>query len=173
MIINSDIKNELEEIRQQNFGILYPEKVIEYAKNPETKLHNKFEWDNNQAAHEYRIIQAQQIIRVVVTVIPNSNQETRMYVSLSNDRTIDGAYRYIVDVLSDDATKSQLIKDVLSELKSFQRKFAILQNVSEHFHEGINILKEMEEKLSKESKPVPKKKPVDKSLLAGAVGQVR
>jgi|SRR3990170_5874 len=157
MLINGEIKEELEEIRSQNNGILYPEKIIEYAKNPETKLHSKFEWNDSDAAHLYRIAQAQQVIRVVMTIIPNTNKETRMYVSLSNDRTADGAYRHVVDVLSDETSKMQLIHDVLSELRAFQRKFEVLQDVSEHFREGAAILKDMESKLSQETKPKVRK----------------
>lgn len=164
MLINSDIKGELETIRMANNGILYPDKIVEYAQNPETKLHSKFEWDDTEAANAYRILQAQQIIRVVVTVIPNTANETRMYVSLSSDRVNNGAYRYITDVLSDELSKSQLISDVLSELRAFQRKFAILQNVSDHFAQGLQALNDMETKLLQESKPKPRSKKVIKAI---------
>src|SRR3989304_4295809 len=143
-----DIKGELEHIRSKSGGMLYPEDVVAFAKNPKTKLHGKFTWDDSDAAKKYRLCQAQQIIRLVITVIPQTNQEVRMYVSLTGDRLDSGAYRHVIDVLSDSDNKINLIEDVLSELRAFQKKFAVISNVSEHYAMGNTILGELEASLA-------------------------
>ena len=45
-----------------------PESVIEQARSKNSALHRHFTWDDTKAAHAYRIQQATQILRVVVTV---------------------------------------------------------------------------------------------------------
>lgn len=58
-----DVRSELKELRKTSNGKLYPEKVIDFARNQRTKLHSLFEWDDNEAAKQYRIYQAHSIIR--------------------------------------------------------------------------------------------------------------
>jgi hypothetical protein len=50
-----NIKEELEEVRHNNNGILIPEKVVEYAEDTNSALHNRFDWDDSSAAYKYRI----------------------------------------------------------------------------------------------------------------------
>lgn len=46
-------------------GRLTAESLVDDARNPGSPLHELFEWDNERAAHEYRIEQARGIIRTV------------------------------------------------------------------------------------------------------------
>ena len=41
------VKDELEQIRNANGGILYPKAVVDFARNPDTDLHSGFEWDDS------------------------------------------------------------------------------------------------------------------------------
>jgi len=51
-------------------GVLNPESVVEAAKNPNSSMHGQFNWDDTEAAHEYRLSQARALIkRVKVNVI--------------------------------------------------------------------------------------------------------
>jgi len=66
--MNSKIKflrNELERIRALHGGILQAEDVLEEARNPDSPLHPMFEWDDQVAAHQYRLEQARALIREV------------------------------------------------------------------------------------------------------------
>jgi hypothetical protein len=67
--MEEQILKELEHIRKQGKGILYPDAVVEFATNEETALHPKFEWDNNIAGHEYRLWQARHLIKIVVITL--------------------------------------------------------------------------------------------------------
>jgi len=62
------IKEELESLVVD--GSLEPERVVDAARNPNSSMHGQFNWDDTDAAHQYRISQARALIkRVKVNVI--------------------------------------------------------------------------------------------------------
>src|ERR1035437_2046058 len=90
------IAQELEIVRRKGRGILRAESVVEYARDPGTALHERFECGDDKAAQEYRILHARHLIRVMVTVLPQHKGEVRVYVSLGDDRQQEGGgYRTI------------------------------------------------------------------------------
>ena len=129
----TQLQDELEVIRQSAGGILYPWDVVEYAKNPDTTLHTQFEWDDTEAGHKYRVWQARQIIRAVVTITPTDGQTIEAYVSLKSDRYEDGGYRAITEVLSDKEYYKQLLADALSDLELWERKYQQLNELKPIF----------------------------------------
>lgn len=116
------ISAELAKIAQRNGGILLPERVVEFASDPETALHGQFEWDDTEAARKYRIEQARAVIRLSVIVVGDAPEPVRAYVSLSSDRE-HGGYRRMVDVLSRDDLAAQLLADAMAEIRSVLRKY--------------------------------------------------
>jgi len=59
----------LEEIRKRaKDHVLRPEDVVEAASDPNSILHDYFEWDNERAGHRYRLMQARALIRGVRVV---------------------------------------------------------------------------------------------------------
>lgn len=82
---------ELERIRRANGGVK-PEDVIEAASDGNSPIHNVFDWDDSTAAHEYRLIQARQLIRAVVVIYPDTTPR-KMYVHVNrpaDDEENDG-----------------------------------------------------------------------------------
>lgn len=53
--------NRLRELEQD--GRLTPDAVVEDAMDPESPLHDKLEWDDTEAARQYRLEQARALIR--------------------------------------------------------------------------------------------------------------
>src|SRR3990172_4242220 len=133
MKVSKRIKQELETIRRKRRGLLFPEAIVAYARDPETALHSCFEWNDTAAAEAYRLVQAKYLIRMTVTTIEGSNEPTRMYVSLSSDRKDDGVYRLVTDVLSDDRKREELLADALAELSAFKRKYNVLKELENIF----------------------------------------
>lgn len=117
------IADELAFIAKQSGGILYPAKVVEFAKDETTALHSRFTWDDTEAARRYRLVQAGEIIRVNVMVISKEAPPVRAFVSLSTDRKAGGGYRALVDVLSDDAMMQRLLDDAMAELEALKKKY--------------------------------------------------
>lgn len=46
------------------YGEVTASKLVETAKAKSSPIHDQFEWDNDKASHEYRLIQARRIIKV-------------------------------------------------------------------------------------------------------------
>lgn len=123
------IIEELEKIREANDGILLPSEVVEFAKDPETALHSRFTWDDSKAAHEYRLWQAREVIRVLVRVVPGVKSTVRAFVSLAQDRKA-GGYRSIEDVMIDPPMRESLLDQAKRELASFRRRYKDLKELA-------------------------------------------
>jgi hypothetical protein len=131
---NVKVLEELEYIYAQHGGILKAEDVVEFAKNPETSLHDKFTWDNTEAAHQWRLQEARMLIRIAVTIIPGEQKEYRAYVSLTPDRKMDGGgYRTMVSILDNAERLQQLLADARKEWETFKAKYRELKHLGEAF----------------------------------------
>jgi hypothetical protein len=127
MNLQSDQARELESIRATHGGLLKPEDVVDFAKNPQTALHSAFVWDDTEAAAKYRLDQARQVIRLVVTIIGDSPEPVRAFVSIPSDRVSGGGYRSMADVVSDSSRRAEMLREALERLLSVKRKYAHLQ----------------------------------------------
>ena len=138
------ILSELEQIRESSGGILYPQSVVEFARNESTELHSKFEWDDTVAGENYRIWQARKVIRALVTIIPRKNEPigVQTYVSMSVDRyhvegeakrEMTGGYRYMVEVLTNAEQRENLLADALAEFEVWERKYQMISELVEIF----------------------------------------
>ena len=129
------VSAELEMLVEQGDGILKAEAVVEYARDPKTALHSHFEWDDTEAAREYRLVQARHIIRVVLRA--HSIQPpivTRIFVSLNEDRALPGGgYRTMIDVMSAEESRRKLLAQALAELETWQKKYQTLTELAAIF----------------------------------------
>lgn len=123
----------LESIRKKHGGLLRPQDVVEYARPTDSPLHDQFEWDDSKAADEYRLWQARQLIRVTVTVLPNTVTPIRTYVSLTPDRSAGGGYRRIADVVKKPDLYEQALADALKDLERIQQKYKQLAELGPVF----------------------------------------
>lgn len=129
------VRDELERIRGRNDGLLRPEDVVKAAKPKSSPLHDKFDWDDGTAAHNWRLEQARHLIRVFVQVIDTGegNTESRMFVALSSDRPGGGGYRVLTDVLGDDALRGALLQDAFDDMRRFTQKYSTLVELADVF----------------------------------------
>jgi hypothetical protein len=103
-------------------GLLRPEDVLAFAKaNPQSAAHGQFEWDDGAAAHQHRLAQARGLIRVVVTVLPNTTQQVRGFVSLPTDRVHGGGYRRTGAALQSDRMRRQIEAEAIKKITSVVR----------------------------------------------------
>jgi len=118
----------------RNNGLLEPAGVVKEARSEKSPLHSWFDWDETEAAHKWRLHQARNLLRVMVTYSFSGKRKivTRVYVSLTTDRG-EGGYRTTVSVMSDPELRAQLLADALDEMKLFERKYAALQELAEVF----------------------------------------
>jgi len=127
------LRRELQKICATNGGLLRPADVVEFARDPTTALHTRFEWDDTVAPWAYRLIQAQDIIRHVKVTIPKRTggmAKVRVFVNLGNERTSDSpGYRMLSTVQKSKERYAQMLTDAQAELQAFQHKFVALQGL--------------------------------------------
>jgi len=145
--MDEDVVDELETIRKRSKdGMLHPKEIVEFAKDEDTALHDKFEWDDTKAAYEYRLWQARQLIKVVVKIIPHTNIETSVYVSLKRDRANEGGYRPIADVLTDERLRNDLLTDAFEDFQIWKRKYRLVKELIPIFEAAEKVQKKTKKK---------------------------
>lgn len=124
------IRAELERLKVG--GVIRPVDVVEAARDESSPLHPCFQWDDGEAAHQYRLLQARNLLRVYVNVEPAANVEpVRAYVSLTSDRVKDGGgYRAMAEVLSDSDLRQQLLNDAFVQFRNMRKKYEHLKQLS-------------------------------------------
>lgn len=122
---------ELNHIAKKHGGVLKAKDVVKYAKNPKTKLHKCFEWDDSKAAAKWRLEQAQHIIRCHVIVMPTDDKpvKVRAFQSLPSKRG-GQEYQQTADVLSQPSWRQELLETALSDLRSLRKKYEVLKELS-------------------------------------------
>lgn len=117
---------------QGNKPVLHPHEVVEWAKNnPESALYASFEWNDSEAAREYRLWQARRLIALNI-VTPEGERKT---VSLVVDRNKGGGYRQIEDVVRVPELRETMLRDALNELRRVRAKYKQLQELAAVFAE--------------------------------------
>lgn len=128
------VQKELETIGKRNHGLLRPCDVVDFARDKDTSLHSRFEWDDRKASDEYRLWQARQILRIEVITLENDSEPIRAFVSLRDDRSSEGGgYRSIVQVLSNAALREKMIAEALDDADLFRKKWERLSELADIF----------------------------------------
>lgn len=124
------IRAELERLKSD--GVIRPVDVVEAARDEESPLHDWFQWDDDEAAHQYRLLQARNLLRVYVNVEPSKDSEpVRAFVSLTSDRAKEGGgYRALAEVMGDDAMREQLLRDAFVQFRNMQKRYQHLKQLS-------------------------------------------
>jgi hypothetical protein len=132
------ISEELSRLYQANEK-LTPELVVEAAKPKASPLHDRFEWDNKKAGHEFRLIQARTLLRV--TVLNIGDKEQRLVhvppVRRENEEASREGEYVIVDVLKDSEDQyRRALAEAMSNLDSAQRRVSELRDMKPEESDG-------------------------------------
>ena len=117
------VKQELEKIRKKHRGILRPRDVVDFARNEDTALHKRFEWDDSRAAEQYRLVQAREIIRFTVEVYDENPEPIHCYVSFSDERRKGDSYRLLTEVMSDADHRQKLLDQAEREMDAWIQRY--------------------------------------------------
>lgn len=120
---------ELHRIYQEKGRLDAPD-IVNESRPEGAPLHPCFEWNDAVAAEKYRETQAQNIVRSVVVVHENQNNEpveVRAFVNVQE------TYRPIEVVVNSEEQMKELLKSAFSELKSFEKKYAALSQLAPVF----------------------------------------
>jgi hypothetical protein len=107
--------------------VLTPDMLVEYAANPKTHVHRCFTWDNDAAAHQYRLQQARMLIRSVQIVYEERPAEPQRVFTLVTVEHGNAKQGYMPTEII--VTKPDLFSDALRRLKA--EATAALRSVKE------------------------------------------
>lgn len=131
--LKTDIKpdalaKELERVREK-CG-LTSQTLLEESRPTKAKLHKEFTWDNSKAAESWRLKEAGDILSVVqVTYEAGPEEPQRGFVI--EERTEEGnTYAPVHEVLQRQSSRDRLILDLLRDLQTFRRRFALVSELS-------------------------------------------
>ena len=119
-----------EELEKSETG-LTPQALVDASRDEEAPLHDEFEWRDDVAAEKYRCDQAAKIIRNVVIVKSQDDEErkapTRAYVSIPGNE-----HRYVaVKAALDNAVwKEHLLLTAKREMQQFYGKYRRLDELA-------------------------------------------
>lgn len=117
----------LEKMARRNGGVLMIDDVIEEAKDESSILHSHFEWDDTEAAIQYRRDQARTLIqRCRITLLSDEPTHVRAFISLPTDRSTGGGYRLVADVMSSESMKEEFIHDIRLTIARWTKKLHLI-----------------------------------------------
>lgn len=123
------METELNLLMKKHGGVLTAADVVVQAEDPTSALHAFFTWDDDEAAHKYRLIEARQLITSIRIIQEGQKGKIRSLVSLNVDRVKGGGYRALDEVLAQPALRQHLLETALSEFSALERKYKHLQEL--------------------------------------------
>ena len=113
-------------------GELSPEVVVEVASDPEHELHERFMWDDTEAARRYRLVQAQGLIRSVKVTVQRTPQSEpikvrafvadRETVSDEVEPDTSGQYRPVAEVVESDVLRTAWFRSLERDWKRLRAR---------------------------------------------------
>lgn len=111
-----------------------PEKVLEKAKDEKSELHKCFEWNDGIAANKYRLLQAEKIIRMLVTVPEREDETPKRVLQISSETRV---YQPMTFFMRNEDEASALLKRAKEELMAFQNRYESLRGELEEVFDAI------------------------------------
>ena len=145
MPVSADVAGETLENLEKQHGEVTPKIVLDASRDENAPLHKCFEWDDGIAAEKYRERQAGFIIRSVVVVVEKPNTESRLIRAMVNVAPANqrqGSFISTLVAMQNPLTRNQILINALSELKAFQLKYAVFEELSEVFKSIDRFAKE-------------------------------
>ena len=114
--------------------------VLDAARNPKSVLHPYFNWNDTEAAEQYRKEQARGLIRsITVRVVEmESAAPVRAWAAIG---TKEERYVGVVEAMSQPVLRQQLLDSALRELAAFQAKYQHLSELKELFLAAATVQK--------------------------------
>ena len=144
--LTTEVGQELQRIAKANRGQLTPEAVLKNAASKSSPIHDRFTWDDTEAAHKMRLLEASFLIRSVkvrVEMHDNDNQplSVRAFVNVQSTVRDDdddgradcGIYVPLSVALNKGSYRDQMLANAASELLSFRKKYSVLTELAKVF----------------------------------------
>lgn len=144
----SAVGQHLELLRSRKQGELTPEDVLDDAQHDNSPLHSFFEWDDGEAARQYRLVQARGLIRAVVAVYTDDGAEPVRQRAYVNVRSGGGSphYRETSEAMSEARTRDIVLQRAWRELQAWRQRYESLTEFAAVFRQVDTVAKKMPEK---------------------------
>ena len=139
-MMSSEVTHELNLLAKKHKGHLTPEVVIQAAKDPDSPLHSEFTWDDAEAAHRYRLVQARALIRSATLLVKTGETRTILpaFVRDPDKPHHEQGYISTVKVKSDEETVHAVLTEefaraasILARAKKLAAYFGMEDDVAE------------------------------------------
>lgn len=120
------IGREFMKIKDEN-GDIHPAAVVAYARNPNSEMHNFFEWNNSAAAERYRNWQARNMIacitEVKVTVKDKKVIREKVRLLFPVKRGTNRGYSYADEIKKDREKVQEIIANARSDMEAWMKTY--------------------------------------------------
>jgi hypothetical protein len=117
----------LEQMARRNNGVLMIDDVLQAAQDEDNILHRHFEWDDSEAAKQFRREQARSLIqKCKITILDSTPTHVRAFISLPSDREAGGGYRMVANVLGNEDMKEEFIHDIQLTIARWSKKLHLI-----------------------------------------------
>lgn len=126
-----------------DIGSASPRDILEKARDDETELHKCFTWDDGVAAERYRLVEAGQIVRLLV--VKHTEDESKpepkpiVFQRIFYKTTDNEGYKPVVQIMRKKDEYEAMLARAYSELQSFKNKYQMLSELETVF-EAIDAL---------------------------------
>lgn len=136
---------------EQTEGQVTKESFLDYSRDENSETHSLFEWDDSIAAEKYRLATAGKIIsQLEVTIVHEDTQPREITAQIETEEpqerkisafvniapkapAVGATYYNVSRAMSDADTRRQVLKNALSELQAFERKYRNFTEFAELF----------------------------------------
>lgn len=124
----------IEMLREQFKGELTPQDVLNDARHDNSPLHSFFEWNDGEAAEQYRLQQARGLIRSVVAIYIDEDKvkpavRTRAYIHVPEPQAPH--YREATHAMSQRKTRQMILQRAWRELQGWKARYQHLKEFSD------------------------------------------
>lgn len=123
------LRQECLALQRQN-GAFDPTDFVAFAsENPESEMHSHFTWDDVEAGHEYRLLQARRLIKLYVRV--NGGTSTTVHIgrviSVPSLRgSGEGSYLSTAAVSANEAYRLEVLDEITAKLVDMRDRYSSL-----------------------------------------------
>ena len=129
----------LHELRN-NYGPLTPEIILQDAEDKNSVLHKAFEWNDSNAADEWRKHTARHLMRAVITKELDASGEIRCQPVFIFVKTEEGPrYETVARVQSDGELRHQVIQRAFAEHNQWKKRYKEYKELLSIFQEAEKI----------------------------------
>lgn len=132
MGVSSAAIQELQKVYAATGGDEMAAAVLDAAKNVSSPLHKYFEWDDTKAAAEYRLLQAESLIRrVKVRILKGDDSPPRVIRAFIATKELPsagaqnrGSFTAIEDIAGESDKEAELLASIERDLQALRSKYA-------------------------------------------------